>query len=501
MKRHAAQWFRTATLTVIALVLAGSLPAQNPPPEEQTAPAPPAQTLSAQQLDDLVAPIALYPDPLLGQVLAASTYPVELVEAQQWLKTVNLSGQALMDAAKQQDWDPSVQALVAMPDVMNLLTQDIRWTTDLGNAFLAKQGDVMGAVQTMRQRAQANGQLKSNQQETVSTNYDNGQSAIEIQPANPEVIYVPSYDPYYVYGYGAYPPLYYPDGYWFEPGIDIGFYFGGWGGWSYGGWGWGWRPNWFAGNLYINHGFFDRYHYHYGGFGGNRNVWAHDPGHRWGAGYPSSVANRFGGAEHAARINEGRSGNWHTFGGGNNGFRGSANAFNGSRVNGSNGFRSGNGNSFRGSEAPQQRVGGTQNFRGQSIRSQGAQRNFQSTPRENFRSAPQQNFRSAPQQNFRSAPQQNFRSAPQQNFRSAPQQNFRSAPQQNFRSAPQRSFQAPQRSFQSAPRMSAPAMRSMGGGGARSFGGGGGARSFGGGGSRGGGGGVSHGGGGHGGRR
>ncbi len=502
MKRHAAQWFRTGTLTVIALALAGSLPAQNPPPDEQIAPAPPAQpaqTLSAQQLDDLVAPVALYPDPLLGQVLAASTYPVELVEAQQWLKTVNLSGQALMDAAKQQDWDPSVQALVAMPNVMNLLTQDIRWTTDLGNAFLAQQGDVMNAVQNMRQRAQANGQLKSNQQETVSTNYDNGQSAIEIQPANPEVIYVPSYDPYYVYGYGAYPPLYYPDGYWFEPGIDIGFYFGGWGGWSYGGWGWGWRPNWFGHNIYVNSGFFDRYHYRHSGFGGGHNVWAHDPGHRWGAGYPSSVAHRFGGAEHAARINEGRSGNWHTFGGGGNGFRGASNGFNsngfnGSRVNGSNGsrfngsnsFRENGANGFRGSTTPQQRVGaGAQSFRGQSIRSEGAQRNFQSAPHANFRSAPQQNFRSAPQQNFRSAPQQNFRAAPQQNFRSAPQRSFQSAPRM------------------SAPRMSAPAARSMGGGGARSFGGGGGARSFGGGGgSHGGGGGGSHGGGGgRGGRR
>lgn len=515
MKRHAAQWFRTGILTTVALALAGSLPAQ-----DQPAPAP-VQTLSSQQLDDLVAPVALYPDPLLGQVLAASTYPVELVEAQQWLKNVNLSGQALMDAAKQQDWDPSVQALVAMPDVMNLLTQDIRWTTDLGNAFLAQQGDVMSAVQHMRQRAQANGQLKSNQQETVSTNYDNGESAIEIQPANPEVIYVPAYDPYYVYGYGAYPPLYYPDGYWFEPGINIGFYFGGWGGWSYGGWGWGWRPNWFARSIYINHGFFDRYHYRYDGFGGGRNVWVHDPGHRWGAGYPSSVAHRFGGAEHTARINEGRSGNWHTFGGGNNGFRGTANGFNGSngsRFNGSNGsrfngsssfrggesngtrsngsngfrggesngFRGGNGNSFRGSVTPQQRTGaGSQSFRGQSIRSQAPQRNFQSTP------------------------QRNFQSAPRENFRSAPQQNFRSAPQRNFQSAPQRSFQAPQRSFQSAPRMSAPRMsapsaspRSFGGGGgARSFGGGGGARSFGGGGSNnGGGGGGSHGGG-RGGRR
>ncbi|HVY93288.1 MAG TPA: DUF3300 domain-containing protein [Bryobacteraceae bacterium] len=493
MKRHAAQWFRTGILTAVALALAGSLPAQDPIQGQNAPPAQPAQTLTTQQLDDLVAPIALYPDPLLGQVLAASTYPVELVEAQQWLKTVgNLNGQALMDAAKQQDWDPSVQALVAMPDVMNLLTQDIRWTTDLGNAFLAQQGDVMGAVQRMRQRAQANGQLKSNAQETVSTNYDNGQSAIDIEPANPDVIYVPVYDPYYVYGWGAYPPLYYPDGYWFGPGIDIGFYFGGWGGWGYGGWGWGWRPNWFGHNIYINAGFFSRYGYHYHDWGGGRNVWMHDPGHRWGAGYPAGVASRFGGAERTARINEGRSGNWHTFGGGGNTYRGgTANGFNGSGgVNGRGGAGAGNsfrgttggnsyrtsaggsafrgstaGNSFRGSAAAgttQQRFGGgTQNLRGESIRSQ----------------------------------QRSFQSAPQRSFQSAPQRSFQSAPQRNFQSAPQRSFQ-------SAPRMSAPsASRSFGGGsfggGARSFGGGGGSRSFGGGGGGGfrGGGGGGHGGG------
>jgi uncharacterized membrane protein YgcG len=510
MKRLAAQWFRTGILTTVALALAGSLPAQ----QEQTAPVPPGdpvQALSAPQLDDLVAPIALYPDPLLGQVLAASTYPVELVEAQQWLKTVNLSGQALMDAARQQDWDPSVQALVAMPDVMDLLTQDIRWTTDLGNAFLAQQADVMGAVQRMRQRAQANGHLKSTEQETVSTNYDDGQAAIEIIPTNPEVIYVPVYDPYYVWGYSSYPRLYYPDGYWFGSGINIGFYFGGWSGWTYGGWGWGWRPNWFAHNIYINHGFFDRYHYRYSGFGGGHNVWAHDPGHRWGAHYPSSVSHRYSDAARAARIHEGRSGNWHRFNG-----NGGGNGFNGSRLNGSNGFRGGNnGNSFRGdrsngfrggnngssfrsSGTPQQRIGaGTQSLRGQSIRSQAAQRNFQSTPQRNFQSTPQRNFRSAPQRNFQSTPRTAAprMSAPQRNFQSAPRTASprmsaprMSAPQRSFQSAPRAAsprMSAPRMSAprMSSPRMSAPAAhRSMGGGGgARSFGGGGGSHGGGGG--------------------
>ena len=114
----------------------------------------PLPLLSPDQLDNLVAPVALYPDPLLGQVLAASTYPLEIVEAQQWLQqNGNLQGAQLVDAAKQQNWDPSVQALVAFPDALQLLSNDVRWTTDLGNAFLAQQADVMSAVQTMRARA------------------------------------------------------------------------------------------------------------------------------------------------------------------------------------------------------------------------------------------------------------------------------------------------------------------------------------------------------------
>jgi hypothetical protein len=177
---------------------------------------PPAQsqTFAPQQLDNLVAPIALYPDPLLGQVLAATTYPVELVEAQQWLQAnSNLHGIQLTDAARQQNWDASVAALVAMPDVLTKLNQDIHWTTDLGNAFLAQPADVMAAVQRLRARAEANGKLQSNQQETVTTDTQGGQQAIEIQPADPQVIYVPVYDPMYVWGapaWGAYPGLYYP---------------------------------------------------------------------------------------------------------------------------------------------------------------------------------------------------------------------------------------------------------------------------------------------------
>src|SRR5579872_1202921 len=120
-----------------------------------------APLLTPQQLESLVAPIALYPDPLLSQVLAASTYPLEIVEAQQWLQqNRNLSSQQLVEAAKQQNWDPSLQLLVAFPEVMALVTRDIRWTTDLGNAFLGQQADVMDAIQRLRSEASNNGRLR-----------------------------------------------------------------------------------------------------------------------------------------------------------------------------------------------------------------------------------------------------------------------------------------------------------------------------------------------------
>jgi hypothetical protein len=280
-------------------------------------------------LQNLVAPIALYPDTVLSQILAASTYPIEVVEAQQWLQqNRGLKGQQLLDAAKQQNWDPSVQALVVFPDVLARLNQDIRWTTDLGNAFLAQQADVMHAVQDLRAKAQANGKLKSTPQETVTTQSQNGQSAIVIQPPDPEVVYVPNYNPAYIWGppiYGYYPPLLYPGidvGFGFFPGIDLGFYFGGgWGLW--GGFGWGWGPNWFGGGLFVNGNFFHRYGFadFHPGLGG---AWAHNPAHRMGVAYPNrAVAARFGGAA-GARGTAGFRGGAAGFRGGAEGARGGA---------------------------------------------------------------------------------------------------------------------------------------------------------------------------------
>src|SRR5215471_12035813 len=155
--------------------LAGQQPADQP---EQAAPIP------ADQLDSLVAPIALYPDPLLAQVLAASTYPLEIVQLQQFLdKHKDLKDQALVDAVSKQDWDPTVQALAPLPDVVKRLADDIQWTTDLGNAFLAQQSDVMDAVQRMRKKAADKGTLKSGDKMSVETKAEGGKDVSVIEPA------------------------------------------------------------------------------------------------------------------------------------------------------------------------------------------------------------------------------------------------------------------------------------------------------------------------------
>ncbi len=392
------------------------LAAQQPPP--QAAP-PPLQPLSPDQLDNLVAPIALYPDGLLSQVLVASTYPLELVEAGQWLQqNPNLQGAQLVEAARQQNWDPSIQALVVFPDVIDRLTSNIRWTTDLGNAFLAQQADVMNAVQRLRAEARANGRLASNTEETVATDTEGGQTAIDIQPTNPNVVYVPDYNPEYVWGppdYGYYPDLYYPDafGFSFWPGIYIGGFFGGLG---WGGWGWG--PNWFNCSIFENGYFFN--HYGFRGFGGRgfggrgfegrgfdgRATWAHNPEHRMGVAYPNqSVANRFGGnfggrgrlggATSMNRLNQGANssfGNRGSFGAGTSarsgqfgsrsgGFGSQANSRTSPTYGGSSAYRStpSYGRNYGGSSTPAYRSSGSyggQAFAGRGFGGEG----FRSSP-------------------------------------------------------------------------------------------------------------------------
>ena len=194
----------------------------------------------------LVAPIALYPDPLLAQTLAASTYPLEIIQLQQWLdKNKDLKDKALADAVAKQPWDPSIQALAALPDVVKRLADDIQWTTDLGNAFLAQQSDVMDAVQRMRKKAQDKGNLKSTEQQKVETKVIESKSVIVVEQANPQVVYVPSYNPVVVYGPPVYPypPIYYPPPGYYAAGMAISFGVGVAMGAVWGG-GWGWGCGW-----------------------------------------------------------------------------------------------------------------------------------------------------------------------------------------------------------------------------------------------------------------
>jgi hypothetical protein len=266
-----------------------------------------ASKIPLEQLDSLVAPIALYPDPLLAQTLAASTYPLELVELQQWLeKHPGLKDKALADAVAKQKWDPSIQAMAGLSDVVKRLADDIQWTTDLGNAFLAQQSDVMDAVQRMRKKAKDKGALKSTEQQKVETKVVEKKDVIVIEQANPQVVYVPSYDPVVVYGppaysYYPYPPIYYPPAGYYAAGMAISFGVGVAMGAFWGG-GWGWGCGWGGNNININNNnFFNRNSNISGGnrtnIGGNRGGnWQHNPEHRGGTPYRDrATADRFGG--------------------------------------------------------------------------------------------------------------------------------------------------------------------------------------------------------------
>jgi len=191
-----------------------------------------------EQLQRLVAPIALYPDSLIAQILAAATFPEQVVEADRWVQNhPDLKGDALAQAVDSQPWDPSVKALTAFPSVLGNMDKNLSWTSSLGDAYYNQQDDVMSAIQVMRQKARAAGNLKSTQQQAVT---DDEYGDIQIAPVNPEVIYVPMYDPWLVYGYSIlpWPGWYEYPGIWFGgPYISFGFGFGiGW----FGGFGWGW---------------------------------------------------------------------------------------------------------------------------------------------------------------------------------------------------------------------------------------------------------------------
>jgi hypothetical protein len=271
---------------------------------------PPDATISAGEADALVAPIALYPDQLLGKVLIASTYPLEVVQAARFAEqNANLKGADLEKALAGQNWDDNVKGLVHVPVVLKMMNDRIDWTQKLGDAFLAQQEDVLAAIQRLRAKAQANGNLKSTPQQTVSTapvpsdSSGSQEQAIVIQSTSPETVYVPYYDTKTVYGgwsEPAYPPYYWPPpasyyppyygtGLAFATGMLVGAAF-----WNNGvGWGYG-GGVYNSGNINFNN--FNQFN------GGNRvnarnngNRWNHNPSHRRGVNYGNNgLRNQYG---------------------------------------------------------------------------------------------------------------------------------------------------------------------------------------------------------------
>jgi hypothetical protein len=257
--------------------------------------------LSADQLDSLVAPIALYPDPLLAQCLVASTYPIDIVAAQQWMaKNQSLKGEELGKAAEKQPWDPSVQALVLVPDALKVLSENIKWTADLGDAFLAQENDVMDAVQRLRGKAKDSGKLESSEQMKVETTTVESKTVIEIQPSSTEVVYVPSYSPTVIWGAPMYPyppmyyPPYYPGGAFLGFGVGIAIGIGISGGW---GWGCGWHGGGNTININNNNNFVNNSNRQNNVNRSGNSNWQHNPQQRGGAPYKDkATANKYGGA-------------------------------------------------------------------------------------------------------------------------------------------------------------------------------------------------------------
>jgi len=252
------------------------------------------QAFSQGQLEQILAPVALYPDEVLAQILIAATYPIEVVQADRWVKqNSGLKGNALTSALEQQPWDPSVKSLVNFPQVLTMMSEKLDWTQNLGDAFLAQQEDVMKSVQVLRNKANASGNLKTTKEQKVIVEKE----TIIIQPANPQVVYIPTYNPTVVYGtwaYPAYPPAYYyPPGYVattaffsFAAGVAVAA-----------AWGYAWgNCNWGHGghysvnyninqNININRNINrNAYVSHYQG-GRGSGTWQHNPSHRGGVAY------------------------------------------------------------------------------------------------------------------------------------------------------------------------------------------------------------------------
>lgn len=302
-----AKSFRPGSLLAALLLALTPALAQ----QSQTAPIPPAtdavtpanKTFSQQDLDQLMAPIALYPDALLAQVLMASTYPLEVVQAARWAKAnPKVTGKALEDAMAKQTWDPAVKSLTSVPQVLQQMNEKLDWTQKLGDAFLAQQGDVMDTVQMLRAKADATGNLKTTEQQLVKTETQGSQTIYVVESPKPEVIYVPTYNPSVVYGtwwypvppYYMYPPAYvYPPGLAFATGVFVGAAI--WGGCH---WGWGGH-----GSVNVN---VNRYN-SFNRTNVSNNNWNHNVDHRGGVSYrDQNVANKYnrGGNSQASKSRE-----------------------------------------------------------------------------------------------------------------------------------------------------------------------------------------------------
>ena len=253
---------------------------------------------TSEQLDQILAPIALYPDALLSQTLMAATYPLEVVEAARWTQAnPNLKGDAAVQAVKTKDWDVSVKSLVAFPQTLSMMNNNLDWTQKVGDAMIGQQKDVADSIQRLRAKAAAAGNLKTTPQQKVTTQTSGSNSAIVIEPANPELIYVPYYNPTWAYGpwpYPAYPPVYYPPPPNYGAALATGMMFGvgvAAGAAMFGGWHWGWSGGGW-GNSYttvnvnrattISANNFDANRYRDG-------QWQHDPAHRDGVPYRTSA--------------------------------------------------------------------------------------------------------------------------------------------------------------------------------------------------------------------
>jgi len=210
-----------------AILVSGEIASAQEPPATAASPAAPAKkTFSQQDLDQILAPVALHPDDLLAQILMASTYPLEVVQAARWVQAnPKVTGKALEDALAKQPWDPAVKSLTAVPQVLQQMNDNLEWMQKLGDAFLAQQQDVMTTVQALRAKAAASGNLKTTPEQVVKTEVVETKTVYVIESSKPEVVYVPAYDPAVVYGgwaYPAYPPYYmYPPGYAYAPGLHF----------------------------------------------------------------------------------------------------------------------------------------------------------------------------------------------------------------------------------------------------------------------------------------